>query len=201
VLALCVGFRRLGDYNATAGAAGPAITRWPSDAKLHRDVVRATLVIALHPQCACSQASVAELARVVARAGRPLQVYALAVIPDGVNEAEWEKTALIRHAAEIPGVQLVIDHGGTEARRFGAQTSGLASLYAPDGRLLFRGGITGSRGHAGDNSGEDALLAALKGKPPEVGQSPVFGCALFAEAAPGQDLRIQLSPRGNGGAK
>ena len=38
-------------------------------------------------------------------------------------------------------------------QRFGAETSGQTLLYDRDGRLLFSGGTTGSRGHDGDNAG------------------------------------------------
>ena len=62
-------------------------------------------------------------------------------------------------------MRVVNDVEGVEARRFGAQTSGTTSLYSPDGRLLFSGGITSSRGHEGDNAGEDALTQAISGSP------------------------------------
>jgi hypothetical protein len=74
---------------------------------------------------------------------------------------------------------VVWDEGGAEARRFGATTSGHAVLYSPDGRLLFRGGLTGARGHAGDNANLDALAAVLDGAPSPHINVPVFGCPLF----------------------
>ncbi|HEX3447903.1 MAG TPA: hypothetical protein VHS97_06590, partial [Isosphaeraceae bacterium] len=77
-------------------------------------------------------------------------------------------------------VHLIDDSGGEEAARFGARTSGLVALYAPDGRLHFRGGITGSRGHEGDNAGQQALLGLIQGNPSSLPcETPVFGCPLF----------------------
>ena len=53
------------------------------------------------------------------------------------------------------------DDDGAEARRFGAETSGQTLLYDEHGALLFSGGITGARGHAGDNAGRASLVALL----------------------------------------
>jgi hypothetical protein len=76
------------------------------------------------------------------------------------------------------------DDGGVEARRFGVKTSGTVLLYSALGRLLFHGGITGSRGHEGDNYGITRLAAALRGGAGDTAVpvvSRVFGCALGAE--------------------
>ena len=69
------------------------------------------------------------------------------------------------------------DADGVEAARFGAKTSGQALLYAADGRLLFHGGLTPSRGHEGDNEGLRRVTAILDGKAAR-DESPVFGCSL-----------------------
>jgi hypothetical protein len=42
---------------------------------------------------------------------------------------------------------------------------------------VFRGGITGSRGHEGDNAGESAIIGLTQGRDPQ-GGTQVFGCAL-----------------------
>jgi len=41
---------------------------------------------------------------------------------------------------------------------FGAETSGDVLLYDIHGAIAIQGGITGSRGHAGDNAGENTIL-------------------------------------------
>ncbi len=102
----------------------------------------------------------------------------------------WEQTDSWRQAATIPDVTVVRDDSGLEARRFGAATSGQTLLYDAGGALLFSGGITGARGHAGDNAGQSELVSLLNRGPssPAVtlnrGQSArdatsVFGCPLF----------------------
>jgi hypothetical protein len=74
---------------------------------------------------------------------------------------------------------MVHDHDGVEARRFGAATSGQVILYDARGTLLFSGGITPARGHSGDSTGRDAILALLIDGSSEASETPVFGCSLF----------------------
>lgn len=82
-------------------------------------------------------------------------------------------------AASIPGVTVRADTDGAEARRFGARTSRHVVLYDSAGGVLFRGGITSLRGHAGDNAGATAIIALLKGERANAAESPVFGCPWF----------------------
>lgn len=73
---------------------------------------------------------------------------------------------------------MVFDPDGVEARRFGAETSGHTLLFGADGHLLFSGGITASRGHSGDNDGENAIVALLNHQIPALTRTLVFGCSL-----------------------
>jgi hypothetical protein len=62
-------------------------------------------------------------------------------------------------------------------------------VFDRSGTLTFSGGITGSRGHAGENAGESAVLAALTHEPLERERTPVFGCSLTGRASmPGGKL-------------
>jgi glyoxylase-like metal-dependent hydrolase (beta-lactamase superfamily II) len=93
--------------------------------------------------------------------------------------AGWEQTDLLTSAATIPGVTVVRDDDGIEASRFRAATSGQTVLYDADGKLLFSGGITGARGHAGDNAGRAAVVSLLAEDETERQETPVYGCPLF----------------------
>jgi hypothetical protein len=44
--------------------------------------------------------------------------------------------------------------------------------------LLFQGGITASRGHEGENAGENAIVAIVNGRAAPQNKTLVFGCAL-----------------------
>jgi hypothetical protein len=144
---------------------------------------RPRLLMFLHPRCPCSKASLGELAEIVARHPDKATVDVVFVYPEGADD-EWRKTALREQAAAIPDVHL-IDDDGTLAHRLGAETSGYVVLYDADGKLLFSGGITRSRGHEGDNSGRQAIGALLTGNADAAvgAKTPVYGCPLFT---PGQ---------------
>ena len=51
--------------------------------------------------------------------------------------------------------------------RFGLVSSGHALLYDENGRLLFSGGLTNARGHAGNSVGRNAIVAILNDTAPE----------------------------------
>lgn len=172
------GFTLLGKFDNGAGAPAAAPGQWPTQSRLARAAGRPTLVMLAHPRCTCTRASLAELAELLARAGdRRPDAYVLFIKPSGVGGA-WEHTDLWRTAARIPGVTVVRDDDARESDRFGAQTSGQVLLYSADGRLLFSGGTTGARGHAGENAGRTAILALLNDDASREHTSPVFGCPL-----------------------
>ena len=174
--AVAVGIGSLLNYESAPGTVAAVPKSWPeSGIKLAAN--RATLVMAAHPHCPCTRASVAELAKVMARVEGKVTAYILFSKPEN-SGADWEDTALRRSAAAIPGVTTLTDAGGAEAARFGAETSGHTVLFAPDGRLLFSGGITQSRGHAGDNAGADAIVSLARNHTADRAETFVFGCSL-----------------------
>jgi hypothetical protein len=180
--AVAAGMLVLMRYQFAPGPEAAARDRWPPFSLLRRDPLHPTLVMAVHPHCPCTQASLEELARVVARSRGRLTVKILVYKPDGSGEV-WEKTDLWRKAAAIPGVTVVADEYGEEAARFHASTSGEVLLFDPSGRLLFEGGITAARGRPGDNPGEDAVAALVSGGAARRTRMPVFGCSLLDRRA------------------
>lgn len=152
--------------------------RWPHQSQLPREASRATLVMFAHPRCSCTRASLGELELLVARCSGRLNVHVLFIRPSGTAE-DWAKSGLWRTAAAIPGVSVHQDNDGVEARRFHSETSGHTLLYDGDGRLLFQGGITISRGHSGDNPGRSAIVALARNESTSRAETPVFGCPLF----------------------
>ncbi|HEY5927690.1 MAG TPA: hypothetical protein VIV11_38660 [Kofleriaceae bacterium] len=172
------GFALLYIYKARPGSSGTPAAQWPADTRLALDRTRPNLVMLAHPQCPCTRASVAELARLIARVGDRVRAHVLFVKPDGVD-ASWQDTDLWRSAAAIPGVTVGVDELGEEARRFGIETSGHVLLYDATGALQFRGGITSSRGHEGDSFGQRRIVALLTTQTPDRADAPVFGCNLF----------------------
>jgi hypothetical protein len=180
LLLVAGGMISLETYKSTPGEQVPAPSAWPAGSKLARVAGSKTLVMMSHPKCPCTRASLAELETLLARYREQLTVYILFVRPSGVPY-DWTKTDLWKTASRIGGVNVVIDDNSTEADQFKGLTSGQVVLYDAGGRLEFNGGITGARGHVGDNLGLKRLLAALRGEETDRSDSPVFGCPLHAE--------------------
>jgi hypothetical protein len=115
----------------------------------------------------------------MARSGGRLKAYALFYKPAGYPDS-WQKNDLWDVAAAIPGVQALSDPEGAQARLFGAQTSGQVAVYDPGGELSFEGGITGARGHFGDNAARDAVVSLVADGFGKGTRSQVFGCSLLS---------------------
>jgi hypothetical protein len=166
-------------YENRPGKGANSPTRWPGETRLVRSPGQPTLVLLAHPQCTCTRASLDELAEVLGRVQTPPKTYVLFLKPSQFFDG-WEKTDLWRKASSLPNVTIVRDDDGLEAEKFGAVTSGQTLLYDATGQLIFSGGVTGARGHTGDNAGRAALIALLDRKEPSRRATSVFGCSLFA---------------------
>jgi len=171
------------DYENASGSAGPAPGLWLSGTQIPLDRNRDTLIMFAHPRCPCTRASLGELNRLLAQSNGRIAAHVFFFRPPGYPD-DWTRTDLWRSAAAIPGVTVQDDVDDALARKFGAETSGYVLLYDPHGKLLFRGGITGSRGHAGDNVGETAIISLAMGQSTAVTNTPVYGCSLMNECQP-----------------
>ncbi len=173
-----IGLSSMWEYQATPGEVNKSPTNWPADSRIERNTERPTLVVFAHPRCPCTRASIRELSRIMTHCRERVDTHVLFFKPSGFS-ADWEKTDLWLSAEAIPGVSVAGDEDGSEAMRFRAATSGYSLLYDPDGRLLFSGGITGSRGHSGDNAGRSAIESLLMNGVADQKQTFVFGCPLL----------------------
>jgi len=168
----------LAQYEAAPGGAGISHEVWPGNSAIRRDANRPTLLMFLHPRCPCSSASIEMLNRILARCAGRAETHVIFMRPQN-EPPDWMRTGLWSTARLLPGVEVHDDIGGCEALCFGAATSGTTLLYARSGRLLFQGGITAARGHAGENAGEKAVLDGLLSERSEPRRTPIFGCGLF----------------------
>ena len=163
-------------YENEPGKIGQIPSVWPDSSAVELAKDRPTLLMFAHPQCPCTRASMDELAQIIAHVREGLRVYVLFYTPAGADN-DWQNSSNRRTAAQIPGVTVLSDIDGAEAHRFGAETSGHAFVFDPSGQLLFNGGITGSRGHSGDNAGVDAILSLTKKQASSRPHTSVFGCS------------------------
>lgn len=168
------GFVLLWSYAAKPGEAEAVAPSWPIESELERSTDSPTLVMIAHTDCPCTLASLSELGEIVGRTKDELSVIVVVEAPSGSDEDPLE-SRVAEMAQGLPGVLVVVDHDHREAELFGARTSGHSVLFDATGALLFAGGITGARGHAGENEGRASILALIHGR---AGSSatPTFGC-------------------------
>jgi len=177
-LAIGVGIAMTLHYENAGGTTGITPDHWPTGVPVALDKKRDTLIMFAHPQCPCTRASTEELNRLLTHCNGQVAAHVLFLKPADLSDA-WVHTSLWRAASDIPTVSVHEDPGGLIAQKFGAETSGFVVLYSPDGRLLFKGGITASRGHAGDNLGEEAITTLARGESLKIPPTQVYGCSLL----------------------
>lgn len=180
-VAVAYGLRQVLNFEKTPGVTLQAPAHWPARAAVARASTGATLVLFVHPQCPCTKATLGELAILMTHCHEKLSAYLFFLDPNGFPE-NWSQGSLWKQAQEIPGVRLFQDKDGEMAHLFRATTSGQSYLYGQDGRLLFEGGITDSRGHSGDNPGRSAITSIILEGHSKIEKTSVFGCALFTRS-------------------
>lgn len=183
-LAVAAGYGLLFEYSVTPGEAARPPERWPASIALRPPQGRPRLVMVVHPHCACTRASLAELDRLWTSLAGRVEASVLFVQPEG-EDAAWPRTALWEAAARLGDVELRVDAAGRLAEALGVRTSGHVLLYGAGGGLLFSGGITPTRGHQGDSVGRRRLVSLVETGRADRAESAVYGCPVFAR---GHDL-------------
>jgi len=176
-LAVVAGVASWAQYESEPGAAAKAPGSWPKSLTLVRDEHRPTLLVALHPQCPCSKATVAELSAIMAQSLHRVHAYVVFMHLEDTDPM-LAQTPLRDEVSRIPGVEIVDDRDGRILQEFGALTSGQTYLYDELGRLVFQGGITPVRGQTGGNRGSLAIVSYLASRSVNDRQTPTYGCPL-----------------------
>lgn len=180
-LVLLGGLTALGHYQGVEGAQGPPPSALPEIPGVQGDGERFSLLIAIHPHCPCTQATAGELERLlgeISRRGGVLpQIFALVYRP-AYMDTPWTETTLRDRLRAIEQVTLVDDPDGRHGASIGALTSGHTVLFDAGGHPVYRGGLTASRGHEGDNIGKLAVINHLLHRAGARDQHAVYGCEL-----------------------
>ncbi|MEO6568724.1 MAG: RedB protein [Opitutaceae bacterium] len=164
-----------------AAKAGPSDAPKNAQAFLaaHRKANRPLLIMAIHPRCPCTDASLAELGDLLARSHGSCDALLLQYHPEK-SAPDWDEVASNRQLGGT-SVGVLLDPGGKMAAALGASTSGHTVVADAHGVWRFAGGLTTSRGHRGRAPAQDAILEILAGREPALTTAPVYGCALIPE--------------------
>jgi hypothetical protein len=177
---IAAGFGTLQQYSAKAGAAHPP-RNLEQFLAAHRQPGRPLLVMAVHPRCSCSEASLAEFGDLLARSRGACDALLLQYHPEQAG-SDWPADASPRRLGGVP-VNVLLDRGGNIASALGAATSGHVVFADSHGALRYSGGLTASRGHRGRTPAQDAILGVLAGSKPALSFAPVYGCVLTPECS------------------
>ena len=173
------GYAWLFRYSFAAGKTSAVPRTIPPSLASAAYSARPQLLLALHPRCPCSRATVRELAKILSRVPDACDVTVLMYHPASATD-DWVQGALLDECRRM-SCRIRPDPAGRLAVSLGSLTSGGVALYDANGKLRYRGGITGSRGHEGDNAGERAVMEILQGRRESHPSMPVFGCPIEQE--------------------
>lgn len=138
-----------------------------------------TIVVAVHPKCPCTKATLQELQERTKFANVSVKTMVLAYTPASEKEnPEWTKTPTLDLLQELPGASIVRDIDAGIAIRLRLEVSGAVLVTDQSGKTWLQGGITASRSCRGNCPGSIALEQILAGRLTRPVFSPVFGCRI-----------------------
>ena len=175
---LVAGTISLAAYSNRPGIDGATISNWPDETDMVLRDDSLTLVLFLHPKCPCSVATVRELERTLGSNFKSVDLQIGLYCPPSKPD-DWTETSLKKLAERIAPGATFVDRSAEEADRFGVSTSGHLLAFSTSGKCLFSGGVTGSRGHEGENRGSLELRKITHGEQRPFFKQPVFGCPLL----------------------
>ncbi|CAN5593119.1 hypothetical protein BH10PLA2_BH10PLA2_16280 [soil metagenome] len=179
LIAIASGFAVLHRYESTPAPGGMPAANWPSETPLVLEMGKLTLVLAVHPRCPCTEATVMEVKNLL-EAGAGRGTLNVLVFKPVIAADSWASSRTVQALAALVDAKIWTDEEGELAAHFGAETSGTLLVFNPQGELLFAGGVTPVRGQVGPNGGISAVAAFLGGRVASTNTSPVFGCSLVS---------------------
>lgn len=176
---LLAGHLVLFEYELTPSPLTNSKRVFPYQSAVHLARGRNNIIAFIHPACPCSRATVEEFHNLMQEGDKDSVGTVVFFMPPAM-ESEWSLLPIIQSVKRIRNVTVDYDTDGSEAELFGVTTSGHILIYDNRGVLQFSGGITGSRGHTGDNHFFQLARQAIVNKKAKYAATPVFGCALRA---------------------
>lgn len=176
---LFIGHLVLFEYELTPSPLVNSKRVFPVHSGLQLAHERQNIFMFLHPACPCSAATVDEF-RNLMKEGEKDSVGTVVFYMPPEKESEWEVLPLLQSVKRIRNVTIEYDSSGSQADLFGVTNSGHLLIYDGRGMLQFSGGITGSRGHSGDNHYFQLAKQCVVARRPKYTITPVYGCSLRA---------------------
>ena len=179
LIAISTGLYFLYQYQNKNGELGTSSSHWIESSNIHFEENKNNVLMFLHPYCPCSRASLNELAKILSHKIKPSTVKIILAKPES-KDSNWVYESPLYKITKELNFQSLIDKNSHESKLFEAKTSGLVLIFNKDKKLMFRGGITDSRGHEGDNKGAQKALTILQSiSSQSLEEFFVFGCEIY----------------------
>jgi hypothetical protein len=136
---IALGMRLLESSQNVAVHRGLLPMQFPRASALCLAADRPTLVTIVQADSTSAHATLRELAQVMIELHGKANAYVV-FSPATATSNGWDVNGLWSEAEKIPGVTPVGDNDGTETQRFGGESPRRTLVFAPDGRLVFKGG-------------------------------------------------------------
>lgn len=171
LLSLAISFPYL--FSLSAGEQ-VRLKQWSEVKEIPLSFEQPNLVMFLHSNCDCSLATLEELKKIHDSHKGSFKVNFLVAVYQQ-DKGPKEFWSLLE---KFPAASVILDEGGKVAARIGAKTSGVTYLIDQDKRVVFQGGLTPSRGHRGETSGQKFISQWIQDQRPVTFYEKVFGCIL-----------------------
>lgn len=177
IFVVICGFAAVASYSNEPGKLGvpPAATAVGIESPRSGYLV----VLAVHPKCSCTRATIAQLETLLEREPNIREVLVLISRPTGYFE-DWATSDLAGVFQGLRNTRIEDDEGCRRAMALGMATSGSIVLYDHQGVARYWGGLTLGRGHVGDAPGMEAVRQIVRGTTDRVGHGEVYGCSLLS---------------------
>lgn len=182
-----VGFTFWSNYKfeTTPGKASGFVETAPTGSDLHFAADQFNWITFIHPQCACSKATLENLRQMNNDfKNKNVKFHVVFFAPDQKNE-NLEKSEYVQAAEQLSHTEIYFDPKLKEFNFYDAETSGQSFLFNAERKLVFKGGITEARGHLGESLSMRRIASLVTGSSSneKLIESPTFGC--------GNNLKVQ----------
>lgn len=176
------------DFSFTPGKSSQFKSDFPMQSTLSVIPSKYNLYVFIHPKCGCSVATLDNLKSLAHKQSYLSDLMQIHVILYDPSESpkDWLDSQTVKDiqswASQYP---VIVKHDKSlqEFKLFDAQTSGQSFLFDQNRRLVFSGGLTEERGHAGPSSSVNYILSVLSNKQSSTNQrlpaaftTDTFGC-------------------------
>jgi hypothetical protein len=171
------------DYKSTPGKASLFVGRAPDSSSIKFDSKHYNFITFIHPKCSCSEATIENLTTMTRDFANKNISFHVVFYSSSELGSDLENSKYVKEVKELQNTRIYFDKKLTDFSLYDVETSGQSFLFDTEKNLIFKGGITESRGHLGETLSMRKIAGYLEGeKPNSITLAPTFGCGTEAQS-------------------